>query len=144
LWLRKFWNLSKSASLQENQLSEIYHPSLEALNRISKHPSPAVFSAFEDYADSIIMRIRDFESCLDDKHEIGVRIPGQVEFLLSGVKKYMNHPLISFEGFVDQEQITVVQHQGQVNFMLVPRLIPHPEIPRKPIGFTTEKEQPET
>ncbi|WP_010289040.1 DUF6173 family protein [Kurthia massiliensis] len=93
-----------------------------------------------EFHKRIMEMIADFESELDEAHEIGVKLVnfGQtVQFNISGIG-YYNPSLIHFHGQTESgNRIELVQHVSQISFLLmaVKKADPDPEVPPKRIGF---------
>lgn len=86
--------------------------------------------------------INDFDSTLDQEHEVGVRLVsfGQtVVFHLEDIS-YWNPSLISFLGFTEDGQpVELIQHVSQISILLMKLKRPDPTKPRSKIGFIDGK-----
>lgn len=91
-----------------------------------------------DYQYEVIKKqIKEFESSLDDKHEVAIRLASFGQSLLMAVHEisYANPSLIIFHGIVQEQESTLIQHISQLNFLLtsVERLS---NKPKRQIGFS--------
>lgn len=98
----------------------------------------------EGVCKRIIEEIIDFESNLPANMQAGGRLvsfgPGEV-FSINDIK-YSNPNLIIFYGELqDGSRVRMVQHQSQLNLMLLAVPVREPEKPRRKIGFCKESEE---
>lgn len=97
-----------------------------------------------EFHKRIMEMILDFESELDEEHEIGVKLVnfGQtVQFNITGIG-YYNPSLIHFYGQTESgNRIELVQHVSQISFLLMSmkKVDPDPEVPPKRIGFIKDE-----
>lgn len=92
----------------------------------------------------IIQEIIDFESTLPDNLQAGGRLvsfaSGEV-FSINDIK-YKNPNLIIFYGELpDGSKVRMLQHQSQLNIMLLAVPVRDPEKPRRKIGFCQDSEE---
>lgn len=96
-----------------------------------------------EFYKRLVKWINDFDSALDDEHEVGVRLVsfGQsVVFHLNGIG-YWNPFLISFLGTTEDGQpVELIQHVNQISILLMKLPRKNPEEPKKPIGFATNQD----
>ncbi|WP_296819745.1 DUF6173 family protein [Brevundimonas sp.] len=82
--------------------------------------------------------IADFESKLDEDHEVGARIvngPGDIAFAIQDVG-FWGPDLLIFMGVNDHGRpVRMIQHHTQLNVMLSALPKPKPEEPPRRIGF---------
>lgn len=81
--------------------------------------------------------IRQFESQLDENHEIGVRLAMFGQSFLMNVTGlgYSNPSLIHFYGQVNGKHAELIQHVNQLNFLLMAVPVEEGRSPRR-IGFS--------
>ena len=96
-----------------------------------------------EFYKRLIKWISDFDSALDNEHEVGVRLVsfGQsVVFHLNAIG-YWNPFLISFSGTTDDGQpVELIQHVNQISILLMKLPRQNPEQPKRPIGFAPNSE----
>lgn len=87
--------------------------------------------------EKIMENIRDFESTLDEQHEIALLLSsfGTSTLMLVTKIEFQNPDMLYFYGFVDGKKAQLIQHTSQLNFLItsVPKADPTKE-PRR-IGF---------
>lgn len=89
--------------------------------------------------NELIERIQNFESELNQEHEVGMQLVSfgvstQFTVLRLG---YTDPSIIWFEGILpDGSHVELVQHVSQISFLMVALKREDPEIPKKPIGFS--------
>jgi len=88
----------------------------------------------------IMEEIRDFESTLDNEHEIAIQLCHFGQSILMNVDSigYHNPHLIFYYGYVNGKYCQMIQHISQISFLLMS--VPKAEAnkPAKRIGFTSE------
>lgn len=94
--------------------------------------------AYSDTQFEIIKKyVIDFQSQLDNEHDVGVMLTNFGSTVLMEVTEigYEKSVLMVFKGIVDGRKSTLIQHINQLNFLLtsVPK---SPELPKRKIGFT--------
>lgn len=92
----------------------------------------------------IIQEIIDFESNLPDDMQAGGRLVsfGGGEIFSINDIKYSNPNLIIFYGELsDGSKVRMIQHQSQLNLMLMAVPLREPDKPRRKIGFCAESEE---
>jgi hypothetical protein len=97
--------------------------------------------ASEFYA-RLLARIVEFDSTLDNEHEVGVRLVsfGQTVVLRVEALGYHDPSLIMFFGHSeDGSPIELIQHVSQISFLLTSLKRPDPSKPKVPFGFTSQK-----
>ena len=87
--------------------------------------------------------IEEFESSLDQEHEVGLMLTNFGQSILMQVTEigYEKSVLMVFKGIVNGNPSTLIQHINQLSFLLtaVPRQ--EPEKPKKKIGFVVRDEE---
>jgi hypothetical protein len=145
-------------------MSEFKMPNMEELMRpvrlhdlphIPIGPSPAILAMAKmgdiaernlatQFYDYLVEWINDFDSKLDQAHEVGVRLVnfGQsITFHLEAMGA-QNPSLISFSGKLqDGSPVELIQHVTQISILLmkVPRL--NPDEPKVKFGFHTPEDE---
>lgn len=100
----------------------------------------------EGVCKRIVKEIIDFEAKLPEEYQAGGRLvsfAGLEAFSIIDIK-YSNPNLLIFYGELpDGSKVRLVQHQSQLNLMLLAVRRPEPEIdkPRRKIGFSIEESQ---
>jgi hypothetical protein len=96
-----------------------------------------------EFYKRIVKWINDFDSALDDEHEVGVRLVsfGQsIVFHLIGIG-YWDPFLISFSGTTEDSQpVELIQHVNQISILLMKLPRQNPDQPKRPIGFAPNSE----
>lgn len=91
---------------------------------------------------NLIHHLRKFEECLDDNHELYLRIAHFHEnksLRLAYVIHIKNDDLVSFELFDEQgKDFVIIQHYSQINFEMIAFPKSAPDKPAKRIGFKTD------
>ncbi|MGO9611951.1 MAG: DUF6173 family protein [Dissulfurispiraceae bacterium] len=90
--------------------------------------------------------INNFDSSLDEEHEVGVRLVSFGQTILFHLKGmgYWNPFLISFSGTTDDgDPVELIQHVNQISILLMKLPRKDPEKPKRPIGFNTEIDKKE-
>lgn len=98
---------------------------------------------YADYTYEVIIdRIKEFESELDDEHEIALQLAsfGQSVTLSVVSIGYSNPTTLVFHGFVGDQPATLLQHMSQLNFLLLAVKKADPEKPPRRIGFALPSE----
>lgn len=88
--------------------------------------------------------ISDFDSKLDNEHEVGVRLVnfGQTVVFSLEYMRYCDPSLISFIGRTQEGQpVELIQNVSQINILLMKLPREYPAEPKKPIGFRGEKKE---
>ena len=91
----------------------------------------------EDIFESIKKYIQAFEAQLDKDHEVGVMMTNFGQSVVMQVTSitYEDPVLMVFRGFVNGRESVLIQHVGQLNFMLT-TVNRDPGQPKRTIGFT--------
>lgn len=82
--------------------------------------------------------IDEFDSDLDQEHEVGVRLVSFGESVIFHLESmgYFNPSLISFCGKLDDgSPVALVQHVSQISILLMSLKRKNPEEPKQPVGF---------
>ena len=91
-----------------------------------------------DYTYEVIRDyIQEFESELDNEHEIAVQLASFGKNITMAVTDigYTNPSTIVFYGYVDNQKATLIQHISQLSFLLLSVTKQDPEKPPRRIGF---------
>ena len=91
-----------------------------------------------DYTYEVIRDyIQEFESELDNEHEIAVQLASFGKNITMAVTDigYTNPSTIVFYGYVDNQKATLIQHISQLSFLLLSVTKQAPENPPRRIGF---------
>ncbi len=89
--------------------------------------------------NELIERIQNFESKLNQEHEVGMQLVSfgmstQFSVLRLG---YIDPSIIWFEGILpDGSHVELLQHVSQISFLMVALKRDDPEKPKAPIGFS--------
>ena len=82
----------------------------------------ATLHAAEEVFNHLLTRVKDFQANLPEHFELGIRLAnygGERAVHVRGMG-YRNPNIIEFYGLLDgEQQVAVVQHVSQLNFMLV-------------------------
>lgn len=94
----------------------------------------------DDLFEVIKKYIQAFEATLDKEHEVGVMMTNFGQSVVMQVTSitYEDPVLMIFRGFVNGRESTLIQHIGQLNFMLT-TVNRDPGQPKRKIGFLPEK-----
>lgn len=88
----------------------------------------------------LVEMVNDFHRELGDGYEVGgqlVNFGSEVTFSFTDIG-YFNPSLIRFYGEkADGSPIELIQHITQISVMLVKQKRLHPDVPKRPIGFTS-------
>lgn len=96
-----------------------------------------------DYSYEVILdRIKEFESSLDDNHEVAVKLASFGQTITMSVTDigYSNPSTLVFYGYIGEQKATLIQHINQLNFLLLSVPKPDPEKPPRRIGFVPSSE----
>lgn len=119
---------------------------LEIQNRLKvDEPKPIKFTELRnhqlaDYQYEILVRsIKEFESELDDDHEVAVKLSAFGQSIMMQVVEigYSNPTLIHFYGYVNGSKSELIQHVNQLSFLLMVVPKADPVLPARRIGFLT-------
>lgn len=83
--------------------------------------------------------ISEFESTLDEEHEVGVLLTNFGQSVLMNVTHigYEKSVLMIFKGYVNGKEATLIQHINQLNFLLT-TVEKEPDRPKRKIGFCAD------
>lgn len=86
--------------------------------------------------------IKNFQSKLDDEHEVGVQLASFGQSILLTVTDigYANPSIIEFCGYYNGFKAQLIQNINQLNFLLVAVPKDDPNKPARRIGFDTSNE----
>jgi hypothetical protein len=96
-----------------------------------------------EFHKRLVKWINDFDSTLDQEHEVGVRLVsfGQTVVFHLDDMSYWNPSLISFQGTTEDGQpVELIQHVSQISILLMKLKRPDPTKPKRKIGFVPEKD----
>jgi hypothetical protein len=132
--------MSKFNELNESLLRSIMPTQIEI-------PAPPTNpNLASEFHRRLVEWINDFDSTLDQDHEVGVRLVsfGQtVVFHLNDIG-YWNPSLISFIGITSEgEPVELIQHVSQISILLMKLRRLDPTTPKKKIGFRSEDTEKE-
>lgn len=87
--------------------------------------------------EKLMEEIGTFESNLDDEHEIALKLASFGESVTIAVTNigYYNPSLIVFDGIVNGNPATLIQHVNQLSFLMIAVKKSEPERPPHRIGF---------
>ena len=102
-------------------------------------PEPSVFSYSDTQYEILKRYIRDFESSLDDGHEVALYLANFGQSVLMHVTEisYEKSVLMVFKGYVNGQMSTLIQHVSQLNFLLT-SVQKVPDAPKRRIGFSIQ------
>jgi hypothetical protein len=91
--------------------------------------------------DIIKKYIEQYESSLDNDHEVGVMLTNFGQSVIMQVTEigYEESVVMVFKGFVNGKQSTLIQHINQLNFLLT-SVDKAPDKPKRKIGFYAPEE----
>ncbi len=98
-------------------------------------------SQFYEHLANLII---DFDSKLDNEHEVGVRLVnfGQTVVFSLEDMRYCDPSLISFIGRTQEGQpVELIQNVSQISILLMKLPREYPAEPKTPIGFRVEKKE---
>jgi hypothetical protein len=92
--------------------------------------------------ESIVNEIREFETGLDDDHEVGLQLASFGSSLTMIVTDigYQDPDLMYFWGTVNGRPAELIQHMNQLNFLIIAVDKEEPEQPARRIGFVLAEE----
>lgn len=122
------------------------------INNIFPEPKPSILDSKDlssllrnfqhaDYQYEIIMKsIKEFESELDDEHEVAVKLASFGQSVLLNVTSigYSNPSLIHFYGYVNGSPAELIQNVNQLNFLITSTKKEDPSKEPRRIGFDLE------
>lgn len=100
-----------------------------------------------DVCEKLIRMINEFDSKLDQEHQVGMRLVSFGSGLTFHVTHlgYSNPSLISFHGMLDNgSYVELIQHVSQISFLLMAVKRINPVEPKKPIGFFNKESEEKT
>ena len=92
-----------------------------------------------DYQYELLCKyISNFQSSLDDEHEVCIQLASFGQNILLNVTKigYANPCLITFQGYVNDQFCKLIQHVSQLSFLIMSCPKAEPDKPPRRIGFT--------
>lgn len=114
--------------------------------QLASELAEALDGATPQYADwkykKIMEQIRDFESELDDDHEVALHLASFGTSMVMAVTElgYQNPDMLYFYGKVDGKDAQLIQHINQLNFLLLAVEKQTPNAPPRRIGFALDAE----
>ncbi len=120
------------------KMSEEMKAKQENVHSINHLAEISKASTAREFCARIDAQMKKFDEALDQAHEIGmtlVTFGPSITIHVTGLG-FHNPSLIFFYGVTeDGNEVQLVQHVSQINFVLVklPRL--HPDEPKRPFGF---------
>ena len=120
-----------------------FHLETPKIPKIEIPDMPQWYMWSDTQFDIIREYIEEFESSLDQEHEVGLMLTNFGQSILMQVTEigYEKSVLLVFKGIVDGNPATLIQHINQLSFLLtsVPRQ--DPEKTKKKIGFVVKNEE---
>lgn len=82
-------------------------------------------------------RIREIENTLDNEHEIALQLASFGQSMVLAVTEidYRNPQIMVFTGYVNGQKAELIQHVGQLNFLILVVKKEEPQRPARRIGF---------
>jgi len=117
---------------------DLQNYSLEIQKLVALSQANYASQFYEHLANWII----DFDSKLDNEHEVGVRLVnfGQTVVFSLEDMRYCDPSLISFIGHTQEGQpVELIQHINQISILLMKLPRQYPAEPKKPIGFRSNR-----
>lgn len=112
----------------------IYETAVKQIDDIE--PIPLTYSYSDTQFEILCRYIKEFESKLDSEHEVGLLLTNFGQSVTMHVTEigYEKSVLMIFKGYVNGKMSTLIQHIGQLNFLLtsVPK---ENDRPKNSIGF---------
>ena len=84
--------------------------------------------------DNIVKEIKDFESSLDDNHDMIIHFGSLGGMAVKSIS-FISPDLMCFDGYLNENQAKIIQHLSQLNFALLSVARSEPDKPKIPIGF---------
>jgi len=107
-------------------------------SRIANMPVNPISLTYSDTQYEIIKnKIIEFQNSLDSEHEAGIMLASFNQATVMRVENigYAKSVLMIFNGFVDGNRATLIQHVSQLNFLLIALERADKAIPARRIGF---------
>lgn len=102
-------------------------------------PAPIAYSYSDTQFEVIKKHIEEFQSNLDENHEVGLLLTNFGQSMLMNVTHigYEKSVLMVFKGYVNGQEAKLIQHISQIDFLLTS--VPKAELEKPPrrIGFDT-------
>lgn len=110
-------------------------------NLAAKVQIPRNYQNADYQYEILISEIKAFEENLDDEHEVAVKLASFGESITINVEHigYYNPSIIVFDGTINGNRATLMQHVNQLNFLLLAVRKADPELPPRRIGFDVEQ-----
>lgn len=109
---------------------------VERVNSMDIEPMPLAYSYSDTQFEILCKYIKEFEAELDSEHEVGLLLTNFGQTVTMHVTEigYEKSVLMIFKGYVNGKMSTLIQHIGQLNFLLtsVPK---ESDRPKNSIGF---------
>lgn len=92
--------------------------------------------------EKIMEEIAEFESTLDNNHEVALRLAsfGTSTVMIVTSVGYQNPDMLYFYGFVNGKKAQLIQHVSQLNFLITSVEREDKAKPARRIGFRTTKD----
>lgn len=122
------FNPDKLNSFPGIQIPEFDPPEIPTL--------PVAYSYSDTQFEILQEYIEEFQSTLDDEHEVGLLLTnfGQSTLMQVCEISYEESVLLIFKGYVNGKYSTLIQHVSQLNF-LITSVKKEPDRPKRKIGF---------
>ena len=103
--------------------------------------APIAYSYSDTQFEILKEYIEEYQSSLDDEHEVGLLLTNFGQSILMQVTEisYEESVLLIFKGYVNGKFSTLIQHVNQLNF-LITSVEKSPDKPKRKIGFVTPDE----
>ena len=122
--------------LSHNDISKTIRESV--IGNIPSGVNPPKNPQNADYQYKILVsKIKAFEESLDHEHEVAMQFASFGNPTVINVERisYCNPSIIMFNGTIDGNKATLIQHISQLNFLLLAVRKSEPELPPRRIGF---------
>lgn len=108
------------------------------IDKFDIEPSQHLFSYSDTQFEILKKHIEEFQTSLDDEHEVGILLTNFGQSMLMNVCQisYEKSVLLVFKGYVNGKYSTLIQHVSQLNFLLT-SVEKEPDRPKRLIGFST-------
>ena len=118
-----------------------FHP-LKSMRDLPVSRSRESYQYASQKFESIVNEIREFETGLDDDHEVGLQLASFGSSLTMIVTDigYQDPDLMYFWGTVNGRPAELIQHMNQLNFLIIAVDKEEPEQPARRIGFVLAEE----
>ena len=118
------------------------NPIIKAVRDLPLIRSRESFQYASQKFQSIVQEIQEFEAALDEDHEVGLQLAsfGSAMTMIVTDIGYQDPDLMYFWGTVNGRPAELIQHMGQLNFLIIAVEKEEPEQPARRIGFVLADE----